>query len=427
MQFTILSEKEFEKAALTLPCSNFHQTIEWGKLKETNGWKPFYLGIKEKKEIIAATLLLKKKIIKNQCIFYAPRGYLLDFKNQELLDFFTQEIKKFAKKEKAIFVKIDPYLINKERNIDGKIIESGIDNSEIITNLKKLGYKHTGFNLKYENIQPRWAFAIDLENKTEEEVFENMESKTRQLIRKNERNNIEIREIDEEELAIFKDIMSHTSERRGFIDRPFSYYKNMLEILKDKAKIYIAELNIQELLEKTKEEIENNKKIIETKENEISNKNKNINIEKTKRKIEELIITNKKLDEKAINYQKIIDKDGKRIVLGGIIYMIYNTEILSLFGGCYEKYKEFLSFYTIHWELIKYAIKNGYKKYNFYGISGDFENKNDELYGLYDFKRGFGGNVEEYIGEFDLIINKPLYLLYQNGYKTYKKIKNKNK
>ena len=92
----------------------------------------------------------------------------------------------------------------------------------------------------------------------------------------------------------------------------------------------------------------------------------------------------------------------------------------------HEKYKEFLSFYTIHWELIKYAIKNGYKKYNFYGISGDFKNKEDELYGLYDFKRGFGGNVEEYIGEFDLIINKPMYLLYQNGYKTYKKIKNNN-
>ena len=38
MQFTLLNEKEFEKAALTLPCSNFHQTIEWGKLKETNGY-----------------------------------------------------------------------------------------------------------------------------------------------------------------------------------------------------------------------------------------------------------------------------------------------------------------------------------------------------------------------------------------------------
>ena len=105
--------------------------------------------------------------------------------------------------------------------------------------------------------------------------------------------------------------------------------------------------------------------------------------------------------------------------------MIYNEEILSLFGGCYDKYKEFLSFYTIHWELIKDSIKKGFKKYNFYGISGDFENKKDELYGLYDFKRGFGGNVEEYIGEFDLVINKFMYFFYKYGYKLYKTVKNK--
>ena len=103
--------------------------------------------------------------------------------------------------------------------------------------------------------------------------------------------------------------------------------------------------------------------------------------------------------------------------------MIYNKEILSLFGRCYDKYKEFLSFYTIHWELIKYAINNGYTKYNFYGISGDFKDKSDELYGLYDFKRGFGGNVEEYIGEFDLVINKFMYFLYKYGFKFYKMIK----
>ena len=88
-----------------------------------------------------------------------------------------------------------------------------------------------------------------------------------------------------------------------------------------------------------------------------------------------------------------------------------------------DKYKEFLSFYTIHWELIKYAKKNGFTKYNFYGISGDFKDTKDELYGLYDFKRGFGGNVEEYIGEFDLITNKFMYLLYKYGYGLYRKLK----
>lgn len=423
MEFSILNEKEFETIALKLPCSNFHQTVKWGKLKEKNGWIPHFLGVRKNKKIVAATLLLEKKIFKRFSIFYAPRGYLIDFKEKERLKFFTEEIRKFAKAKSGIFVKIDPYLIYKERDIDGKIIPNGIDNSDAVENLKALGYIHTGFNLKHENMQPRWAFALNLEEKSKEEILANMESKTRQLIRKNERCNIEIREIDEEELAIFKDIMNHTSERRNFIDRPFEYYKNMLEILQDNAKIYIAELNIENLLEKTKKEVEDNKKIISEKEIEIEQKNKNINIDKTKKKIEELKTTNKKLSEKIIHYQKIIDTDGKRIILGGIIYMIYNKEILSLFGGCYDKYKEFLSFYTIHWEIIKYAIDHGYTKYNFYGISGDFENKDDELYGLYDFKRGFGGNVEEYIGEFDLIINKPMYFFYKHGFSLYKKLK----
>ena len=103
--------------------------------------------------------------------------------------------------------------------------------------------------------------------------------------------------------------------------------------------------------------------------------------------------------------------------------MIYNKEILSLFGGSYDKYMEFQSFYTIHWELIKYALHNGFEKYNFYGITGDFKDTKDELYGIYDFKRGFGGHVEEYIGEFDLIINKFMYLMYKYGFSLYKKLK----
>ena len=64
--------------------------------------------------------------------------------------------------------------------------------------------------------------------------------------------------------------------------------------------------------------------------------------------------------------------------------MIYNKEILSLFGGSYDKYMEFQSFYTIHWELIKYALNNGFEKYNFYGITGDFKDTKDELYGIYE-------------------------------------------
>ena len=84
---------------------------------------------------------------------------------------------------------------------------------------------------------------------------------------------------------------------------------------------------------------------------------------------------------------------------------------------------QFQSAYTVHFEGIKYAVEHNYDRYNFYGITGDF-NENNPLYGLYLFKKSFGGTVVELIGEFDLIINKPLYYLYKVAFKTYHNIKN---
>ena len=55
--------------------------------------------------------------------------------------------------------------------------------------------------------------------------------------------------------------------------------------------------------------------------------------------------------------------------------------------------------YLIQWEMIKYGINHGFKRYNFYGIPSTFD-KNDKDYGIYEFKTGFNGFVEELVGEF---------------------------
>jgi lipid II:glycine glycyltransferase (peptidoglycan interpeptide bridge formation enzyme) len=60
--------------------------------------------------------------------------------------------------------------------------------------------------------------------------------------------------------------------------------------------------------------------------------------------------------------------------------------------------------------MIKYGIENNYERYNFYGISGNFD-PHDSQYGIYNFKRGFNGRVVELIGEFDLPTSS-LYYLY---------------
>ena len=57
--------------------------------------------------------------------------------------------------------------------------------------------------------------------------------------------------------------------------------------------------------------------------------------------------------------------------------------------------------YLIQWEMIKWAIETGCTVYDFQGVSGNTEDENDHLYGLYRFKRGFNGSLDELAGEFD--------------------------
>lgn len=423
MKFTNLSKEEFEQFSLSHPCGTFHQMVGWGELKKRYGWSYHIVGLKKKDKIVAAALLLEKHLFGPYCLLYSPRGFLLDYQNKDLLGIFTKEIKKFAKKRKAIFVKIDPYVINHERDINGNIVENGDDNSHVIDDLKTLGYRHNGFTLGMEDLQPRWAFALYLDGKTEDEVLKNMESKTRQIIRKNIKTGITTRELQHDEVDIFKKIMQHTADRRHFIDRPLDYYESMLECLGDNAKILVAELNLKEYLNRIEAEIKENQTTIKKKQKDIADKKPNLNLERTNKKIRECENNITRLEKKKDEVTHLRTKHGETITLGGIIFMIHGDEILSLFGGAYKEFMEFLSPYTTNWNMIKYAIENGYKKYNFYGISGDFKNKKDEMYGLYDFKRGFGGIVDEYIGEFDLIISKPMYHFYHFAFAVYGKLK----
>ena len=232
MKLNEITKKEFKKFADNHPQITFHQTKEWANLKAKNNWTSYYLGLKNNDKLIAATMILRKKIpLINKYMFYAPRGFLIDYNDYETLKSFTSQIKKYVKEKKGIFIKIDPYVEYQEHDNNGEIVKDGINNFEAIKNLKKLGYKHFGFNLMQDTLQPRWMHVIDTNGKTLEEILNNMESKTRQILRKNEKCGIKTREISREELPLFKKIMQHTSDRREFVDRRLSYYGNMWDNL----------------------------------------------------------------------------------------------------------------------------------------------------------------------------------------------------
>lgn len=76
--------------------------------------------------------------------------------------------------------------------------------------------------------------------------------------------------------------------------------------------------------------------------------------------------------------------------------------------------------YLLQWEAIRWAKAKGAEWYDLWGVPDEdsdvleegFENRHDGLWGVYRFKRGFGGQVVRAANAMDKIYHPLLYRLY---------------
>lgn len=82
--------------------------------------------------------------------------------------------------------------------------------------------------------------------------------------------------------------------------------------------------------------------------------------------------------------------------LAAAMFMIDDKEIIYLYSGSVRKYQKYGGAHLMQWRMIQEAIQRGCEKYNFYGVYPVEGN------GVYNFKLGFRGQVEELLGTFVL-------------------------
>ena len=413
MEFLVLNEEDYKNFYDNYSDSSFMQSIELSHLKKEYGNVIHLVGVKQNGKIVAASMILESKTILGKRMFYAPRGLMVDYNNKELLEFFTNELKKYIKKHKGFILTIDPNIIYRVRTSDGEIDPNDKPNDIAINNLLSLGYKHYGFNLYLDAMQARWCYRMKLDQDYEEKKSKFSKS-TRKNIESCIKKGLMVREGTIDDLDTMTEIFDLTSKRKDFFSRSLSYYQKMYKNMHNLMTIYIAYLDPDVYLEHSKNLLEQelaNHKIIEDK----------MNKDKVGAKLLNQLDTSDKLIEK---YKKEVDKatmfkkdnpNGKDI--GCLLSIRSGNEYLTLSSGVLEEYKSFTPKYLMYEHHIKEAYKEGFDYCNFYGITGDF-NKDGKYYGIYEFKKGFNGNVIEYIGQFELKIN-----LFYNIYKLLKKIK----
>lgn len=103
----------------------------------------------------------------------------------------------------------------------------------------------------------------------------------------------------------------------------------------------------------------------------------------------------------------------KNEVLVAWILFIFKDTLYYPYGASSSKFRETMASNLMMWEAIKFGKKLGLKKFDMWGSLGPEPSVKDPWYGFHRFKEGYGPKLVEFVGSYDLVINKPIYKLYK--------------
>jgi lipid II:glycine glycyltransferase (peptidoglycan interpeptide bridge formation enzyme) len=102
-------------------------------------------------------------------------------------------------------------------------------------------------------------------------------------------------------------------------------------------------------------------------------------------------------------------------VLAVFMCLVFNKKIYYPYGASTREYKELMAPNLLMWELIKFGKKQGCERLDMWGALGPKPNKKDPWYGFHRFKQGYGGDLVEFLGTYDLVLEPRLYPLYKTA------------
>ena len=105
---------------------------------------------------------------------------------------------------------------------------------------------------------------------------------------------------------------------------------------------------------------------------------------------------------------------GKEVLAAWILFEL-NKVLYYPYGASSDKYRELMASNLLMWEVIRFGKKKGCGLFDMWGSLGRDPDRRDPWYGFHKFKEGYGAELVEFVGSWDLVINVPLYLWYRVG------------
>lgn len=403
-----ITDKEHDEFVMSHPSGDLLQLTSWAGSKELTGWYSRRIAVGRNGNTEGAAMLLFKKVPKTFfTMCYASRGFVCDYQDEKVVKALLDEAVKIARDEKSYTIKIDPDI-------------PAAGNENVISYLEALGFNHHGLTdgMSKDVIQPRTTMVTDV-SLDDKALLQSFERNNRTKVRNSLRAGTEVIKAGREDLTDFVKLMKETGERDGFLTRDITYFESLYDHLNPAGhmELFLVKLMPKEASESLEEDINKVKKDI-AKADKIKDEQKKYN------QLENLNNRMNKLQGQLDGMLEIKRTHPDGVLLSGALYAQSGHKSYYLYGASSNDFREFLPNHHMQWHMMQYAREHGAQTYDFGGVSVE-PDKDDEHFGLWQFKKVWGTEVSDKIGEFDYVMNRPLFTLAEVMFPLFQKGKMK--
>jgi len=360
-QFAIVEPDAADWDAFTLrhPQGHLLQSVGWGALKQQIGWQARrVLVVGPAGPRAGAQLLLRRRM--GLSAAYVPRGPLLS-DSWEVNTLLLAALDRLARSNRAVFLRLEPNVL--EDDSQANVLHSAL----LIEGFRPA-----------TPLQPHTSLHLDL-SPAPEQLLAAMSKGHRADIRRAAREGVAVRPGQgAADLAAFYAIMAQTGARADFAIHSRAYYQTAWELFQSN-------------------------------------------------------VAGSAMERGAANTSQLFLAEQNGAMLAACMIFAWAGAGLYLYGGSTEAGLKSGANHALQWQAIQWARAHGCRLYDFWGVPDQFglallatdaaerarleqQAKSDPLYGVFRFKKGFGGRVTRYLPAYDRVYMPPLYGLWQRRF-----------
>ncbi|TLM72686.1 peptidoglycan bridge formation glycyltransferase FemA/FemB family protein [Pseudarthrobacter sp. NamB4] len=403
LEFAVLSDADFEQFALKHPQNSFLQSVDFARFQRARGQQVELFGVRRGGELVAAGKLNYTTTRLGYTICECAKGPLMDYTDPALVRAVVELLRKRAAERKAAELRISPNLKYIARDADGAEHPEVEDNRPLVAELAGLGFQHQGLDMNFVNVN--WMFVKSLEGiQDAEELIMGTSYRTRKAIRKAEKNGVFLEQATLDTLDEFYGALSKAGDEKGFVYREREYYEQLLRTTSPEfTKLMMAKIDIPAYRKSITERMAAESATAAELRREVEETG-------SKKKANRLKVVQDLVDsyERSLkDIERFPDSVGVATV-AAIHFVCYGDEVVCVIGGTVQDYIYFNGATSLYWGLMLHALEKGYPRYNFYGTFG-ISGQDEEGHGGYEFKKGFGGEVVQLVGDFVMPVRPAVY------------------